>query len=447
MIGGSSNIVVAVSGGADSMCLLHFLFENKTELGINRLIAAHVNHNIRGDEAKRDELFVMNFCNRLGIEFELLDVDIPKLSKEYKTGTEETARRVRYEYFKTLSEKHSAVIATAHNANDNAETVIYNLARGSALKGLCGIPPKREYIIRPLIRCNRDEIERYCRSYSLEYVTDSTNLTDDYTRNKIRHGVLPVLKQINPSIEQCITRSGEMLKNDDTFLYNLADEALKNAKITDGYDLKRLQNLNISVLSRAVIILLSRNFDIKPDRETVTAVCSAITAASRVNIKNGVCADANSGVFRLYKITPKSNKSDINPIVVSDGVKAHIQGRTVEFNVLTKKEFNNNAKFNNLLFKNAIDYDIINDVTVMRTRRTGDIFSPKNRGWTKTLKKFLIDEKVISEKRDKLMLIAQDNEILWLEGFGVSRKARITSDTEKILTITFNQSSESKNNG
>lgn len=446
MLGGSNNIVVAVSGGADSMCLLHFLYENKSELKINNLIAAHVNHNIRGDEAKRDELFVEAFCDKYSIPFELLDIDIPKLSEKYKTGTEETARRVRYDYFKTLSEKHNAVVATAHNANDNAETVLYNLARGSALKGLCGIPPKREYIIRPLIACTRAEIENYCIDNSLQYVTDSTNLSDDYTRNKIRHNVLPVLKQINPSLEQSITRSGEMLRNDESFLSSLAQIELGRARINDSYDLKKLQSLDISVLSRIVIILLERDYNIMPDYDTVMAICSAISASSRVRIKNGICADANSGVFRLYRISEKIVKSDILPMSVTDGVKADIEGRTVELRVLTKKEFDSITKFNNLLFKNAVDYDIINAVTVMRNRKTGDMFTPKNRGWTKPLKKFLIDEKVVFEKRDKLLLIAQQSEVLWLEGFGVSQRARITDKTEKVLTINIKEFSESEDN-
>lgn len=446
MLGGGRNIVVAVSGGADSMCLLHFLCENKSELKINTLTAAHVNHNIRGTEAKRDELFVKSFCDSHDIPFELLDIDIPKLSKEYRLGTEETARRVRYDFFKTLAQKHNAAVATAHNADDNAETVIYNLSRGTALKGLCGIPPKRDYIVRPLIRCTRHEIEEYCRKSSLQYVTDSTNLTDDYTRNKIRHNVIPVLRQINPSFEQSITRNGEMLRNDESFLSSLAEKELQRASKGGGYDLKKLQSLDISILSRTVIILLERECNIKPDYDTVMSICNAINAGSRVRIKNGICVDANSGVLRLYKIAENPQTSDVSPIPVLGTEKAEVLDKTVEFRLLTKKEFDSIAKFNNLLFKNAVDYDIINAVTVIRTRKTGDMFTPKNRGWTKKLKKFLIDEKVLSEKRDKLLLMAQQNEVFWLEGFGVSHRAQVTGRTKKVLLISVNEISKAKDN-
>lgn len=446
MLGDSKNIVVAVSGGADSMCLLHFLCGAKDELKINRIIAAHVNHNIRGEEAKRDELFVKDFCDKNNIKFELLDADIPKIAGENKMGTEETARNIRYDYFKSLCEKYNAVAATAHNANDNAETVIYNLSRGSALKGLCGIPPKRDCIIRPLIECSREEIEAYCRENNLSYVTDSTNLTDDYTRNKIRHYVLPVLNELNSAFEHSITRTVQTLKNDESFLSGLAEKELAKAKIDGGYCVKALSQLDISILSRAVIILLSRDFGIQPDYDTVMSICGAVNTSSRVRIKNGICADANSGIFRLYKLSDNRNKDGNSCASVFGCKNAQLNGVTVEFSVLNKKEFDKAAKFNNLLFKNSVDYDIINAVTVIRTRKTGDMFTPKNRRFTKSLKKFLIDEKVLSEKRDSLLLLAQENEILWLEGFGVSQRAAVTKNTERVLTVTVKKNSSGENN-
>lgn len=432
MIGDNENIVVAVSGGADSLCLLHFLYSVKSELKIKSLIAAHVNHNIRGEEAKRDELFVKDFCDCRNIQFELLDADIPQISKQLKCGTEEAARRIRYDFFKSLSEKFNALVATAHNANDNAETVLYNLARGSGLKGLSGIPPKRDYIIRPLIAVTREEIEDYCKDNGIQYVTDSTNLTDEYTRNKIRHNVLPVLKQINPSLERSITNNSTMLRQDDAFLSSLAHKAIDSAKTKDGYKLEKLRKLDISVLSRAVIILLNKDFKINPEYKCVLSICEIIRNGGRVNIKSNIYADANSGVFRLYRKTADIMRQSVQ---VADCETAEIQGRLVRFRVIEKKEFDYLAKFNNLLFKNAVDYDIINAVTVLRTRQSGDKFSPYKRGWTKSLKKFFIDEKVVSEKRDKLLLLANDNRVLWLEGFGVSEEAQITDKTKNVFLI------------
>lgn len=433
LFGDNENIVVAVSGGADSMCLLHFLYSFKDELKINLLIAAHVNHNIRGEEAKRDELFVKSFCENRNIPFELLDADVPQIANNLKCGTEEAARRVRYDYFKKLSEKYNALVATAHNADDNAETVIYNLARGSGLKGLCGIPPKRDYIIRPLIEVTRKEIERCCDENDIRYITDSTNLSDEYTRNKIRHNVLPILRLINPSIENTITNTSFMLREDNDFLNSLAHSALESAKTKGGYSVKKLKTLDLSVLSRAVIILLDEAFKITPDYKCVSSVCNIIKNGGRVNIKGGIYADSNSGVFRLYEKTETENQNiSVNLLSCINTPKGE---NNIGFYVIEKKEFDSCSKFNNLLFKNAIDYDIINAVTVIRTRKAGDLFSPKGRGWTKSLKKFFVDEKVVSEKRDKLRLIANENEVLWLEGFGASEKAGVKDTTKKVLVI------------
>lgn len=433
LFGDNDNIVVAVSGGADSMCLLHFLYSFKDELKINLLIAAHVNHNIRGEEAKRDELFVKSFCDNRNIPFELLDADVPQIANSLKCGTEEAARRVRYDYFKKLSEKHNALVATAHNADDNAETVIYNLARGSGLKGLCGIPPKRDYIIRPLIEVTRKEIERCCDENDIRYITDSTNLSDEYTRNKIRHNVLPILRLINPSLENTITNTSFMLREDNDFLNSLAHSALESAKTKGGYSVKKLKTLDLSVLSRAVIILLDEAFKIMPDYKCVSSVCDIIKNGGRVNIKGDIYADSNSGVFRLYEKTETENQNIyVNLLSCINKPKGE---NNIAFYVIEKKEFDSCSKFNNLLFKNAIDYDIINAVTVIRTRKAGDLFSPKGRGWTKSLKKFFIDEKVVSEKRDKLRLIANENEVLWLEGFGASEKAGVKDTTKKVLVI------------
>ena len=188
MLEKSHNVTVALSGGADSVSLLHILYELRDELGIT-LSAAHLNHMIRGDEALRDENFARQECEKLGIPFFCERADVPKYAKEHRVSTELAAREIRYEFLSNVSD---GLIATAHTASDNIETIIFNLARGTGLKGLCGIPPVRENIIRPLIFCTREEIEAYCSANRLSYVTDSTNLSDDYSRNKIRHTIVPV---------------------------------------------------------------------------------------------------------------------------------------------------------------------------------------------------------------------------------------------------------------
>ncbi len=197
MIDRGDTVVVGVSGGADSVCLLHFLSTIRGEYDIV-LKAVHINHGIRGEEAERDEIFVKSLCEKLCVELFTFHRDVPSLAKEFGLGIEECGRRVRYEAFSSLN---ADKIAVAHTSSDNFETVLFNLIRGTSLTGISGIKPKRDKIIRPLINITRSEVEDYCAENELDYIIDSTNLSTEYTRHKIRHNVIPILKSINPSAE------------------------------------------------------------------------------------------------------------------------------------------------------------------------------------------------------------------------------------------------------
>ena len=182
MIPDGATVVCAVSGGSDSMVLLNALNTLKNEYNF-RLIAAHVNHGLRGESADRDENFVNGKCSEMGIEIRILRADVASLAKDSGTGLEECGRKVRYDFFNSLGE--NVIIATAHNLSDRVETFLFNFTRGSALRGLCSIPPVRDNIIRPLIDCSKEEILDFCQSYSIEYVTDETNSDVRYSRNRI----------------------------------------------------------------------------------------------------------------------------------------------------------------------------------------------------------------------------------------------------------------------
>ena len=190
MLDGVNDVTVALSGGADSMCLLHSLLVIKDTYSLN-ITAAHLNHMIRGKEALRDEEFVIEQCKKIGVQLFVERVDVPLFARENKISIELAARKVRYEFFERVAK---GAVATAHTASDNIETVILNMTRGASLKGLCGIPPKRDRFIRPLICCTRSDVEAYCAKNNIQFVTDSTNLTDEYTRNNIRHNIYNIIK-------------------------------------------------------------------------------------------------------------------------------------------------------------------------------------------------------------------------------------------------------------
>ena len=198
-LSGGDSVIIALSGGADSVTLLSVLNSLKEKYNL-KLYAAHLNHGIRGEEADNDEKFCKILCENYNVQLFVKHIDVPKLCAEQKISAELCGRNERYKFFDELSAKLNAKVATAHTASDNAETLLFNLCRGSSLAGAAAIPPKRGNIIRPLITLTRNEIESYCAENSLSYVTDSTNMSDSYTRNKIRHKVIPALKEVNPQI-------------------------------------------------------------------------------------------------------------------------------------------------------------------------------------------------------------------------------------------------------
>jgi len=224
-----ARLICATSGGADSIMLLHFLSRME---GVE-LMAAHFNHCLRGEESDRDEEFVKAFCEKLGVRCFCGRGDVSAFAAAKGKSVEEAARPLRYEFLNQLAVRENSLVATAHNADDNAETVLLNLARGTGLKGLCGIPPVRGIFIRPLLRTTRAEIEEYLAKHGLEHIEDSSNALDDYSRNRIRHHVTPVLREGNPAFAETVARMTESIREDEEYFYG---EALSFIEENSGED-------------------------------------------------------------------------------------------------------------------------------------------------------------------------------------------------------------------
>ena len=243
-------VLCAVSGGADSMCLLYVLNREKDALGIT-LSAAHYEHGIRGEESERDAAFTGQVCREMGIELVCEHGDVPAFAAEHHLGLEEAARKLRYAFLNRCADSLGCdVIATAHNLEDNAETVLFHLARGSGLRGLCGIPPKNGRLIRPLLAVSRDEIEAFLNSEGISWVNDSSNGSDCYVRNRLRHNVLPELRRINPLYAEAVLRTSELLRRDEEALSAFAERFIK--EYYDGVSLpaKALLEQPFSVASQ-----------------------------------------------------------------------------------------------------------------------------------------------------------------------------------------------------
>ncbi len=397
-------VIVALSGGADSVTLLDMLNSVKEIYNLT-IYASHINHGLRGEEADRDENFCKILCKKYNIELFVKKADIKALAKQQKISEELCGRNVRYSYFEELSQKLCAKIATAHTASDNIETLLFNITRGSSVTGAGGITPKRDNIIRPLIMLTRADIEEYCEQNKLEYVTDSTNLTDDYTRNKIRHQVIPVLKQLNPQLELSAFHFCESARETSEYVNTQTEIGLNNAKCEYGYKCKSLLENSNAVLKSAISLICKKHSGITPEYKHIELILEILQNNGAVSIGNGYKAVSKQGILRIIG---DNEKKIINPIL--------LKGDTT---------YNNyDIKIDNSLLENNI---------TLRTRTNTDKFTYFNRNITKPLRKVMNEMKIPSELRDNLILIAEDETVLWCELIGYSKQGEHYKKSNQLL--------------
>ena len=409
LLDGKSSVVVALSGGADSMSLLYALHSLKNELGI-MVKAAHLNHNIRGEEALRDQEFVKAQCKKLGVELFCETIDVPKFAKENGQSIELAARNVRYAFLEKVSV--DSLVATAHTASDNLETILFNLTRGSGAKGLCGIPIKRGIFIRPMLYATRDDVEKYCKENNIPYVTDSTNLCDDYARNKIRHNVIPTLKQLNPKVEASVLKTAEALREDNVALNNLSKDFLKDNLKNKKLNLENFKNLETAVKKRVII-------------DFVNSVCPFVSleAIHIAEILNITSKGGSTNIPNDFKIT--NNKGILSLSLQKIGEKPKFK---VEITEITKN-------VNNLFLNNAVDCDKIIGNLVERTRMSGDSIRVSGRGCTKSLNKLFNEAGILKEERDYIPVLADDKGPVWVYGIGVAQRCAVSNTTKRIYKI------------
>lgn len=430
-------ILVALSGGADSVALLLSLKEYFPKL---KIYAAHVNHMLRGIDADNDFNFCKELCEKIGVPFYYTRVDVNTYSKKEKISTELAARRVRYNFFADICLKHSIkIVATAHTLTDNAETVLYNLTRGTSLSGLCGIPPKRSLIsdislVRPLIFTTRQEIEDFLSERKQAFVTDKTNLSDEYTRNYFRHHIVPALKKINPSFEESLRNTSvslietneyineqvELFSTDDINLLSTYDVALLKNIILNKYKKQTGKTLIESVHINKIVELIN---SATHSPEKTFEVC--LPGKNSAIIKNGKL----SFVETIRK--PKEEK-----ITSDDQIKLNIG-----LNYLDNSDF---VVYISETDKNSPDLDFytkydetnlfvenINDLYV-RFRQTGDKI--KSSGYTKKLKELFIHKKISAEIRALLPLVCDSEDILYVPGVALADKC-INDNKNTRITI------------
>ena len=426
MLHPGDTVLVALSGGADSMALLHVLYSLKDEYNIG-IVAAHFNHGIRGEEAKRDENFCVEVCKSLGAELFVGSADIPALAEEKGLGIEECGRKERYAFFDRIAPE--AKIATAHTLSDCEETFLFNLARGASLKGLGSIPPVRDNIIRPLIYCSRSDIENYCAENKISFVTDSTNSSDEYTRNSIRHNIVPQLKKINPSFDTAFERCLSNLREDEELLDVLSVSVLENARAENGWLAEKLNTVHPSLKRRAVAKIIEEITAEKPQAHHIEAVCDILSDGGSTQVLTGVSLCVYNGV--LIKEEEFADEWEQSFV---EGIN-FLPYETVKTAVYDKNDKINIQKFNKQLLANVIDYDKIKGVLIFSSIRPGDKIRPKGRGVTKQLRRLFNENHIAPSHRNRISVLRDDCGVVWVNGVGADERVSADENTKKFLIL------------
>ena len=427
MIKSGDTIVCGLSGGADSVCLLLSLNQLSAEMNF-AFEAIHVNHCLRGEESDRDQQFCQDLCKRLNIPFNAVSCDVKGYSEKNGLSCEEAARELRYGIFREYS--MGKLLATAHNADDNLETMILNLIRGTGLKGIAGIPPVRDNIIRPLIAVSRLEIEEYLQKCGQDFVTDSTNLTDDYTRNKIRHNIIPLMKELNGSLTETNVRTAEVLRSENQFIDVAVGEAVKNCR-RDGIFIG-LKEYNQVIRRRCIAEYLSEN-SLPFSNKRLTNCDYILINGGKINISGNIFLISEENILRLEEIKPKTENTLISkPLELGEN---KIFPDSILVCEIVKCESLKKIGFvHKKLTIYTLDYDKIKGTAIVRNRKFGDKLKLRGRNFTSSVKK-IINETIPVEQRNSLHFIEDENGTIFAEKIGIADRVAPDSSTKRLLKI------------
>ncbi|MBR0189706.1 MAG: tRNA lysidine(34) synthetase TilS [Clostridia bacterium] len=418
-------VAVAVSGGEDSMALLHFTANFCARFRI-KTVALNVEHGIRGENSLRDSAFVKDYCKNHDIPLLEYKVNAPKKAKADKFPLEQAARILRYEcFFDAVKSGKCDAVFTAHHSSDNLESVLFNLFRGTGIKGLSGIQDYNNVIYRPFIKVSKAEITEYVKQHAIPYVNDETNFCIDYTRNFLRLNVIPKIKEVFPEAEKSVLRLSETLKEENVFLDALAKDALISCD--GGFYIPT--DTPKAVMARAIIIAL-KNLGLTKDYEKkhvddVRALCEKENGKT-VSLPLGIKAAKEYDKITIYKDRPCENETAT--IAFTTGLHA-LNGRTITATPC--------GKISDEELKKGFyaDLDKIPETAMIRFRKKGDRFT-KFGGGTKSLSDYFTDKKIPLKDRDGILLVADKNDVLIINGIAVSDKIRVDKNTQNVVKFS-----------
>jgi tRNA(Ile)-lysidine synthase len=421
-------VLIALSGGADSICLALNLLELAEPHSL-KLSAAHFNHRLRPGGAERDEKFVQNFCRDRGIDCHIGRGDVAQFALEKRLGTEEAARELRYDFlYRAADETGASKIALAHNADDNAETVIYNLARGSGLRGLGGIPPVRDRIVRPLLSTGRRDILNYLEEKNQAFAHDETNDLDIYARNNIRHNVVPVLKSINPNFTQNVLNMSSLLREDEAFIEGEAQKFIDSLEDKSRAPVSDLLALPFSVGSRAVRALSGEAMSSRQTR-SVYSLLSGDSPSAMLELKETVARRE----YDHLVFSPKGLPLEFAPVALNVPGKIRVPELNLEISCeLADKCEIIHKSLTTFLFNNT---KVCGNI-IVRPRKQGDKIKLSGTNCTKSLKKLFIEKKIPAAKRGLIPVLADDEGVIAVYGLGIDSRVAATGNG-RVLKLEF----------
>ncbi|MBE6065545.1 tRNA lysidine(34) synthetase TilS [Clostridium cochlearium] len=452
MINKGDKIIVGVSGGPDSMCLLHILYRLKDNYDLD-IIAAHINHCLRGEEANNDEKYVESFCEERDIEFHSIRINVQEIAKKENVSFEVAGRKCRYDFFNKLKlELNADKIALAHNSNDQCETILMRIMRGTGIEGLAGIKAIRDNIyIRPIIEINREQIENYCEENQLNPRIDKTNLESIYTRNKIRLELIPYIQEnFNKDIISVINRMGENIDVDREYLDLVShNKFYEFCTITKGKVIIKKEAFleHKAIVSRII-------------RKSINALKGSLYNFERIhvedilNLQKGTTGKVitlpqqiralnNYGDIHVFFEKASDNRENNKDIEYILKIGSNTIGNNAQVKLELINEIQKDGMENNTYVK-YFDFDKINGNIMFRYRKNGDRFTPLGMKGSKKIKDLFIDFKIPKHLRDYVPLICFGDEIAWIVGYRISEKFKVDKSTRNILKIKIEGEKENE---
>lgn len=431
-----NGVLIGFSGGADSVMALIILKElsRKENFCISCL---HVNHGIRGAEADRDERFSAAFCQALEIPFFTEKADVPEYARKRGVSLELGARELRYSKFYELLTKSENIgaIVTAHNSTDNLETVVFNLTRGAGTAGLAGISPVRDEILRPLIEISKAQIVSALDKYGVEYMTDSTNNSDEYTRNFIRHEILPKLHKLNPCVEHTTLRLGENLRGDNDCLLDMSRSFFNENFQNGAIDGDKLRSLHKSLFARVLKLMTSAHTDVSPEKCHIDKIYELLYKCGdfAVDIQSGLRFVREENFCKIIRKC-EYNKSHSEPAEVKLSLG---ENKLPEYECLIYLSYDKNEKISSNVYKFSTQASIPNDIIIgdlrVRSKKDGDSYVYG--GMTRKVKKLFNDRKIPAKRRENYPIICDNSGILYIPSFGIRDNSSENNSKKLYISI------------